>query len=286
MGRENKTPLLNAAIAILAGPMVLALAVSSLSMGAKKPRAPVVKSITENRASPAVAVSQPHTVRLAKEKPHPAHAAITITSRNSPNLPRNPKGETLRMVLLADCIAFRHVWGKHSDGHRLDGYVFRKRLLYENFRLNACPIDESQVDELIALSGCDETWSAKRMQEQINAYLVKISKDPAGESFRQYRLGKYGFGWLGEPGDQSLDVFRFCFDLLPGQTLGDTIRELVPPDFEVGGVPLWAQFHAEALPSNVTYSVQSVPHERRSGVTREDGDIREQRRAPGSKFAK
>jgi hypothetical protein len=125
--------------------------------------------------------------------------------------------------------------------------------------LNMMPLTGEQLDKLIELSGCDTNWSAQRMQRQIKAYLVKNSKNPAGELHTQETIGKHGFGWLGEPGDQSLDSWRFYLGLRSGETLAETVIGLVPPDFQIGGIPL--------LP-RLSLGIQ--PKGNRLGITRDD----------------
>lgn len=186
------------------------------------------------------AIGTDATAQLALPAPQvESQSTFSGTSRNSKTLPPNPKGRKLGEALMADFIAFRQVWGNEpADAYTDDGFTFRQRLVHENFVLNMCIMDENQFDRLIEVSGCDTGWSAKRMQDHLKSYLVDTSDDPRETRLLLEAIGKYGFGWLGEPGDQSLDLWRFTFGLRPGETLGDTVRSLVPADFQIGGIPL------------------------------------------------
>lgn len=179
-------------------------------------------------------VRPPAPVVEMKTKPH----SITNTSRNSTDLPVDPRRRELVQLILADGIAFRGAWHVDDNEHDRAGSWFTTRLLLENYRLNLMMIDKERLDELIAESGCDPKWSARAMQTHINGYLVLKSDDSIEEQEAQGRMGRYGFGWLGEPGDQSLDAWRFAMGLAPGETLADHVVGVAPAGYAIGGIPL------------------------------------------------
>jgi len=195
-----------------------------------------VGSLTSARPSaapvppPVAPVNQPQPTR-----------EITPSSRNTPDLKPLPGAKGIIQLVLADAIAFRGAWRIADDGQDNPDSLCKNRLLLENYRLNALYIDSDDLEKWIAESGCDPKWSARAMQRHLNRYKVLQAEDPLQEAEAQERLAKYGFGWLGVPGDQSLDVWRFGMGLTPGQTLADHVRGIVPGDYKLGGIPLTPQ---------------------------------------------
>ncbi|HVC98990.1 MAG TPA: hypothetical protein VND64_35325 [Pirellulales bacterium] len=142
--------------------------------------------------------------------------------------------------MIVCAIALRRAFNIKTNEYDDPDSWFKNRMLIENFRLNFLAIDDEDLESLITKSGCDRGLSARHMQKHIRRWLITNSADPASEVAAQERIARYGFGWLGEPGDQSLDTFHAYLGLASGETVADLLDGALPGavNFELGGIPL------------------------------------------------